>query len=786
MRYIIGFNEKDIKLKNKAGGKGKSLINLSNINLPVPKGYVVLCHAFTDGDICSEAIDELENLINRLSDNITYAVRSSAISEDGEEASFAGAYETILDVSRNSVIYAVKKVVDSKKSLRVSEYAKNKGIAKSDIAVVIQEFIKPDLAGVLFTSNPVTRDRSEMVGNYVYGVGESLVSGEKNANEFIINSLNFSYSGNIELKKYAKKLFKYAKKIREYYKSEQDIEWAISNGKVYILQARPITTLRRVNLDNYDINSSLSGKYLFCNTNVGEALPKVLSPMLFSLTEIINNAIGLPQFLDNICGHPYANMSVIYSALKSFKLSNKTIKKITSDIAGEIPNEIKVPIFPYNRRQMIKNIFKLVRGNKNNIYKKIDSDYFFNNANYIMFDIFKKIDDTSNNKQLKEVYEKYVVSFRDKLIKTMIKNGKIGGLFAFRSELENMVSIECANAICSNFGEEELESIKPSLYIEKVISGEISKEDYLKLYGHRSPDELEVSKPYPYEIEGYLDNLINEYKSNNISISEMRKKQKENFEKAKKEFYDKYPNKIKWFNKKLIKFQQAEINREKIRSKGVLLVCITRKFLLRFGELNNIFDDVFYLYYDEVLNKLYGNEINFANITKRKEKYNEYLELPTLPTVIFGRIDPYKWSENENRNIELYIERRDEYNNIKISEDNCIKGFAGASGIIKGRVRVLTDFSKADEFQKGEILVTTMTNIGWTPIFPKVSAIITDIGAPLSHAAIVAREFGIPSVVGCKNATQLLKTGDMVIVDGGKGIVTKIEDNPIDIKDNKC
>ena len=625
-----------------------------------------------------------------------------------------------------------------------------------------------------------------MVGNYVYGVGESLVSGEKNANEFIINSLNFSYSGNIELKKYVKKLFKYAKKIREYYKSEQDIEWAISNGKVYILQARPITTLRRVNLDNYDINSSLSGKYLFCNTNVGEALPKVLSPMLFSLTEIINNAIGLPQFLDNICGHPYANMSVIYSALKSFKLSNKTIKKITSDIAGEIPNEIKVPIFPYNRRQMIKNIFKLVRGNKNNIYKKIDSDYFFNNANYIMFDIFKKIDDTSNNKQLKEVYEKYVVSFRDKLIKTMIKNGKIGGLFAFRSELENMVSIECANAICSNFGEEELESIKPSLYVEKVISGEISKEDYLKLYGHRSPDELEVSKPYPYEIEGYLDNLINEYKSNNLSISEMRKKQKENFEKAKKEFYDKYPNKIKWFNKKLIKFQQAEINREKIRSKGVLLVCITRKFLLRFGELNNIFDDVFYLYYYEVLNKLYGNEINFANITKRKEKYNEYLKLPTLPTVIFGRIDPYKWSENENRNIELYIEGRDEYNNIKISEDNCIKGFAGASGIIKGRVRVLTDFSKADEFQKGEILVTTMTNIGWTPIFPKVSAIITDIGAPLSHAAIVAREFGIPSVVGCKNATQLLKTGDMVIVDGGKGIVTKIEDNPIDIKDNKC
>ena len=91
-----------------------------------------------------------------------------------------------------------------------------------------------------------------------------------------------------------------------------------------------------------------------------------------------------------------------------------------------------------------------------------------------------------------------------------------------------------------------------------------------------------------------------------------------------------------------------------------------------------------------------------------------------------------------------------------------------------GKVRVVCDIRDSGEIQSGEILVTTATNIGWTPVFSKVSAIVTDIGAPLSHAAIVAREFGIPAIVGCGNATTLLKTGDIVTIDGSAGVVTKM------------
>ena len=108
---------------------------------------------------------------------------------------------------------------------------------------------------------------------------------------------------------------------------------------------------------------------------------------------------------------------------------------------------------------------------------------------------------------------------------------------------------------------------------------------------------------------------------------------------------------------------------------------------------------------------------------------------------------------------------------VSASDSETLKGFAGATGRIEGIVRVLTNPEDGENFKQGEILVASTTNVGWTPLFPRAAAIITDIGAPLSHAAIVARELGIPAVVGCGNATTRLKTGDRVLVDGGQGVV---------------
>jgi len=113
---------------------------------------------------------------------------------------------------------------------------------------------------------------------------------------------------------------------------------------------------------------------------------------------------------------------------------------------------------------------------------------------------------------------------------------------------------------------------------------------------------------------------------------------------------------------------------------------------------------------------------------------------------------------------------------IDSSKSETLKGFAGSAGRIEGNVRIILNPEDAEMLNPGEILVASTTNVGWTPLFPNAAAIITDIGTPLSHAAIVARELGIPAVVGCGNATARLKTGDRVIVDGGQGVVQIIEE----------
>ena len=137
--------------------------------------------------------------------------------------------------------------------------------------------------------------------------------------------------------------------------------------------------------------------------------------------------------------------------------------------------------------------------------------------------------------------------------------------------------------------------------------------------------------------------------------------------------------------------------------------------------------------------------------------------------MIRGRFDPFKWAKDPNKRVDYYDAAIPDK---KITTDSeTLRGFAGAAGRSEGIVRILANPEDGEKLQPGEILVASTTNVGWTPIFPKAAAIITDIGAPLSHAAIVARELGIPAVVGCGNATTRLKTGDRVLVDGGQGVV---------------
>jgi pyruvate,water dikinase len=152
-------------------------------------------------------------------------------------------------------------------------------------------------------------------------------------------------------------------------------------------------------------------------------------------------------------------------------------------------------------------------------------------------------------------------------------------------------------------------------------------------------------------------------------------------------------------------------------------------------------------------------------MAERRAAYGGYRSLPSYPALIRGHFDPFSWAAGPDRRTDLWIA------GARLTAPVTVRGFPGSSGVVVAPVRVLASVADGAALQPGEVLVTAVTNVGWTPLFPRAAAVITDVGAPLSHAAIVARELGIPAVVGCGNATMRLTSGDRVRVDGTAGTV---------------
>ncbi|SCW57746.1 pyruvate, water dikinase [Ruminococcaceae bacterium YRB3002] len=747
------------------GGKGASLVTMVQAGLPVPEGYVVMP---------GTGAQEVQDFAAGLSDGCTYAVRSSALNEDGADASFAGAYETVTDVRRDDIASAFSKVLSSASSERVARYteAVNAGEAGTGagIAVVIQRFVKPEMAGVVFTSDVITGSAAIMTGNYVRGEGELLVSGASDAETFTFNNMRYAYDGPEDLRRCAKKLYKCCCYIKEIYQRPMDIEWAVSGGKVYILQARPITTLRRVNKDTYDVNSSRAGEYLLTRTNVGEIFMRPVSPVTFSVLEVISSKLIQPGFIDYINGQAYMNLSVICSAMVALGVPEKTAYSKIEELGGKLPEGVTVPIFPMKRREILRRIFALLRPKSS----KAGKGYTL--ADYpSVLDLIHSAPDCAS---LRALYDSDIIPYINGGLGAIAKGVNVGPLFGTASKVEALCGEDLGRRIMAgSLG--VIDSMKPLLLLEDAAAGRITGEEYARQCGHRHANEMELSCPYPYEDPAFPAALIEEHVRSGVDVHAMKKAQEEEYRAALREFDERFPSasKRRRLDKLLARFVKANEDRERVRSEGVRIFVVLRQFLLKAGTLTGIGDDIFMLYIDEVLALLGGDRSALAHVPARRANYERYLGYPNFPNLILGRFDPDKWVADPARRSDAYgvAERRGEGGSGESDPGSCVRGFPGAAGTVTGRARVIYDIAEAESLQEGEILVTTATNIGWTVIFPRAAAVVTDIGAPLSHAAIVAREFGIPAVVGCGNATTVIKTGDLITVDGAAGTVTRPE-----------
>jgi pyruvate,water dikinase len=252
-----------------------------------------------------------------------------------------------------------------------------------------------------------------------------------------------------------------------------------------------------------------------------------------------------------------------------------------------------------------------------------------------------------------------------------------------------------------------------------------------------------------------------------VDVDTLLARRRAEFEAAWQRLQTRYPGKAKKLRKKIESVGPAARTREAVRNEATRFIWLERVWALRAGELTGLDDDIFLLTIGEVLDLLAGDDSATQFIPARRETYARYRALPPYPMMIRGRFDPLQWAADPERRNDIY----DAHAPLPLAESDTLTGFAGAAGQAEGTVRVLDGPEQGDQLRPGEILVAVTTNVGWTPLFPRAAAVVTDVGAPLSHAAIVARELGIPAVVGCGDATMRLRTGDRVLVDGGQGTV---------------
>jgi pyruvate,water dikinase len=337
-----------------------------------------------------------------------------------------------------------------------------------------------------------------------------------------------------------------------------------------------------------------------------------------------------------------------------------------------------------------------------------------------------------------------------------------------RHDLKKLVGEVEANTLMTGLhaGPAQLASLGPLLGLAQVARGALSREDFVRAYGHRGPHEFEVSWPRPAEDPDWIERQLEGLRQ--TDVDGLLARQTAERAAAWDRFRRDHPRPAPAIERRLSEAAEAARGREAIRSEIIRVFGVLREFARRAGALAGLGEGVFFLSHAELLALLRGDRSSAAFIPARRATHARYNALPPYPALISGRFDPIRWAADPRRRGDFFDAHQAQPSAVP---DGCVRGFPGAAGVVEGPVRVLRAMEDGAALQAGEVLVTVSTNVGWTPLFPRAAAIVTDVGAPLSHAAIVARELGLPAVVGCGDATLRLKTGDRVRVDGGRGMV---------------
>jgi pyruvate,water dikinase len=744
------------------------------------------------------------------------AVRSSATDEDSAGASFAGQHATLLDVSdKTALIDAVRACWASLFSDEAMSYrrAQGKSAEAPRMGVVVQRMVRSETSGVAFTIDPVRGEDSVIVVDAVRGLGEALVSGRATPDHHRVQKDGLSIAHRevrgdspVLSDQNVVDLAKRAMAIEALFGAPQDIEWAIAGGEIWILQSRPVTGAR-TSIDAAEWSSELdtptSSKTQWTTANIQEVMPGLLTPLTWSFlgedfdryTRVALKRLGLNvTSKDPMVGSFYGRAVMNLSLAQEIGGQTATADE---HYFGAEQNKARAKVQPAMLLKMIvvvpKSILCFARLERS--VKSLDDlderasreDAQTSLGDRALDSLVAAIEERTGEVHqvgaahvLVSIYNGAMFTILGKLAEKMLgdKNGELQSrLVKGLAELDSARPAYEMWALASDVrSSAELKSIfkeKDGRAIERALDSAKSAEAqafrgklraFLKTQGHHSIAEMELSSRTWEEdqaavlvmIRNYVD-AKDEHAPN--AIEERGRKDREEATKSAFARLNVFARPL--FRYFLGKSQTWIPLREHTKSLLIRAMHRRRRVVKEIGRRlaaqGTIAEptDIFYLTKGEIgalsRGALSADDARAA-IAKRRSEERKNRQV-SLPENFVGRPKPQRSSIPA------------------ASDQKQLTGIPVSRGVVTGRARVIMDPQDNAVIEPGEIMIAPITDAGWTPLFTVAGGLVVDVGGALSHGSTVAREYGLPAVVNVKVGTQVIKTGDVVTVDGTRGVV---------------
>lgn len=672
------------------------------------------------------------------------AVRSSATVEDGARSSFAGQFESILRLETLAQVEeAVRKVRDSATSPTVVDYCKKSGIDPASVRmeVIVQRMIRPVLAGVAFSVNPVT-GAEEVVVEAVAGLADALLQGTAKPLP----------EGDPLLVEHRPAIVEVVRRIQRHYGAPQDVEFAVEpDGQVFVLQSRPIT---RISF------SAEVGEWTNADFRDGGVSSTVCTPLMWSLYDLVWER-ALPDYLRELkvlgagedfvagrmfFGRPYWNLGAVKRCLA--KLPGFVEREFDLDLSVEVKYEGPGLVTPVTLLGLLRALpTALVMG------KIFDRQEAFDRAFLAPAGEFER---------LLRACERVPASRPDDVSADEVARALravIEGPFR-TTELNYFRTIFCASiakldfkdafpeadttALCA--GLPEMRHLAPTRALRDLATrGDGDLEPLIARFRHHSRRELDLRAPRWDEDREFVTSLLAQFRASGPSGEDPRPA----YERARAAHRARLPF---WrrggFDRKLDRLRAFVWLREEMRDCSSRMYWVIRRHVLALAERRGLGDDAFFMTWRQLV------EDDRSGVAAARDTYESFRTF-RAPNEIGARFD--------------FAARAGPA--ARMTGAGVLPGIGASPGRVRGIARVARTPDEALRIEAGAVLVCPFTDPGWTPVLDRVAAVVTETGGLLSHAAVICREYGIPAVLGVADATERIPDGREVVVDGGAGRV---------------